>query len=244
MLTPDEGYYFGLGAFETIAVEEGRPILLEKHLNRLQKAAEFLNLFFDKEDVSDRIQSVLSKEEMRTERKVIKVTLSEKNLTVTSRENTYTKEQYKKGFITDITTVIRNETSPFTYHKTLNYGDNIQQKRLARQRSIDEPIFLNTKGMIAEGACTNIFFVRNGQLYTPEKHCGLLPGIMRAYICDHYDVKKEEIFPSHLSFFDEMFVTNSLLGIMPVISLGEHRFPSRTVGDHLLQEYMQFCKHD
>lgn len=55
MLTPDEGYYFGLGAFETIAVEEGRTILLEKHLNRLQKAAEFLNLFFDKEDVSDRI---------------------------------------------------------------------------------------------------------------------------------------------------------------------------------------------
>lgn len=92
MLTPDEGYYFGLGAFETIAVEEGRTILLEKHLNRLQKAAEFLNLFFDKEDVSDRIQSVLSKEEMRTGRKVIKVTLSEKNLTVTSRENTYTKE--------------------------------------------------------------------------------------------------------------------------------------------------------
>lgn len=65
---------------------------------------------------------------------------------------------------------------------------------------------------------------------------------MRAYICDHYDVKKEEIFPSHVSFFDEMFVTNSLLGIMPVVSLGEYRFPSRKVGDWLLQEYMQFCK--
>ena len=244
MLTPDEGYYFGLGAFETIAVEEGRPILLEKHLNRLQKAADFLNISLKEKEVFDRIQDVLIQEEMQTGRKVMKVTLSEKNLTVTSRENIYAKEQYQKGFITDFSTVARNETSPFTYHKTLNCGDCIQQKRLAKQRSIDEPIFLNTKGMIAEGACTNVFFVRNGQLYTPEKHCGLLPGIMRAYICDHYDVKKEEIFPSHLSFFDEMFVTNSLLGIMPVISLGEHRFPSRTVGDHLLQEYMQFCKHD
>ena len=243
MLTPDEGYYFGLGAFETIAVEAGRPILLEKHLNRLQKAADFLNISLKEKDVSDRIQDVLLLEEMQTGRKVIKVTLSEKNLTVTSRENTYTKEQYQKGVITDFSTVARNETSPFTFHKTLNYGDCIQQKRLAKQRSIDEPIFLNTKGMIAEGACTNVFFVHNGQLYTPEKHCGLLPGIMRAYICDHYDVKKEEIFPSHLSFFDEMFVTNSLLGIMPVVSLGEHRFPSRKVGDQLLQEYMQFCKH-
>ena len=244
MLTPDEGYYFGLGAFETIAVEEGRPILLEKHLNRLQKAADFLNISLKEKEVFDRIQDVLIQEEMQTGRKVMKVTLSEKNLTVTSRENIYAKEQYQKGFITDFSTVARNETSPFTYHKTLNYGDNIQQKRLARQRSIDEPIFLNTKGMIAEGACTNVFFVRNGQLYTPEKHCGLLPGIMRAYICDHYDVKKEEIFPSHLSYFEEMFVTNSLLGIMPVVSLGEHRFPSRKVGDQLLQEYMQFCKHN
>lgn len=242
MLTPDEGYYFGLGAFETIAVEKGRPILLEKHLNRLQKAADFLNISFSEKDVFDRIQDALIQEEMQTGRKVIKVTLSEKNLTVTSRENTYTKEQYRKGFITDFSTVRRNETSPFTYHKTLNYGDCIHQKRLAGQRSIDEPIFLNTKGWIAEGACTNVFFVRKGTLYTPAKHCGLLPGIMRAYICDHYDVKKEELSPAYLSNFDEMFVTNSLLGIMPVVSLGEHRFPSRTVGDRLLQEYMQFCK--
>ena len=93
MLTPDEGYYFGLGAFETIAVEAGRPILLEKHLNRLQKAADFLNISLKEKDVSDRIQDVLLLEEMQTGRKVIKVTLSEKNLTVTSRDNTYTKEQ-------------------------------------------------------------------------------------------------------------------------------------------------------
>ena len=34
----DEGFLFGMGAFETIAVEKGKPILLEKHIERLEKA--------------------------------------------------------------------------------------------------------------------------------------------------------------------------------------------------------------
>ena len=38
----DEGFLFGMGAFETIAVEKGKPILLEKHIERLEKAADFL----------------------------------------------------------------------------------------------------------------------------------------------------------------------------------------------------------
>ena len=41
MFTADEGYYFGLGAFETIAVEEGKPVFLEEHYQRLLQALQF-----------------------------------------------------------------------------------------------------------------------------------------------------------------------------------------------------------
>lgn len=43
-IVPDAGYYFGLGVFETIAVEEGRPLFLDRHLARLQKGLDFLGL--------------------------------------------------------------------------------------------------------------------------------------------------------------------------------------------------------
>ena len=43
-ITLDECFQFGLGAFETIGIEKGTPILLEKHLKRLERAAVFLNL--------------------------------------------------------------------------------------------------------------------------------------------------------------------------------------------------------
>lgn len=244
MLTPDEGYYFGLGAFETIAVEDGKAILLQKHCRRLQRAAEFLTLSLDENAVDEGIQKALAAEDMQEGRKVIKITVSERNLTVTVRKNVYTASCYEKGFTADFTTVVRNETSPFTYHKTLNYGDCIREKRLARKRGIDEPIFLNTKGMITEGACTNVFFVRERRLYTPAVSCGLLPGIMRSYICDRYAVSEAEICPGDISSFEEMFVTNSLLGIMPVVSLDGHEFPSQSMGRQLLAEYRQFCRDE
>ena len=43
-LSLDDGFQFGLGAFETIAIEHGQPVFLEKHLARLDRAAAFLQL--------------------------------------------------------------------------------------------------------------------------------------------------------------------------------------------------------
>ena len=43
-VTLDECFQFGLGAFETIGIEQGIPILLDKHLKRLERAADFLKL--------------------------------------------------------------------------------------------------------------------------------------------------------------------------------------------------------
>mgnify|MGYP000231842438 CR=1 FL=1 len=42
----DEGFLFGMGVFETVAVEQGRPLLLEQHLNRMQGSADFLKFGF------------------------------------------------------------------------------------------------------------------------------------------------------------------------------------------------------
>ena len=78
----------------------------------------------------------------------------------------------------DFSSVRRNETSPLTAYKTLNYGDCILENRQAHGLGMNERIFLNTKGQISEGTVSNIFFVRSGKLYTPDLSCGLLPGIL------------------------------------------------------------------
>lgn len=239
MITPDQGYFFGIGAFETVAVEEGNPVFLKEHYERLFRTMEFLNLQLSTDELEDKVGKVLEEPFMNTGRKVLKITASEKNLLVTTRENTYDEKQYKKGFTADFSSVRRNETSPFTYYKTLNYGDCLREKHLAHERGVDEPVFLNTKGMIAEGATTNVFFVKNGDIFTPSVECGLLPGIMRDYICRENQVWEKDIYPEEIKEFEEMFLTNSLLGVMPVVTLGEYRFPSKAVGQRLLETYFK-----
>ena len=67
----------------------------------------------------------------------------------------------------------------------------------------------------------------------------MLPGILRQYMYERYDIQEEIILPEMVHSFDEMFVTNSLLGIMPVRSLEDFVFPGMEMGRKLLEEYRQ-----
>lgn len=242
MITPDEGYFFGLGAFETIAIEDSVPVFLQEHLNRLQCSLDFLHLEIPREMLEKKVADALVSPGLQTGRHALKLTVSEKNILTSTRPNAYTSADYERGFTTDFTTVRRNETSPLTYHKTLNYGDCILEKRRAKERNIDEPIFLNTQGAISEGATTNVFFVKNSRIVTPKLSCGLLPGVMRQYLCAHYEIEEVTLYPDDIPNFDEMFLTNSLLGVMAVTLLGDHRFPSRETSRKLLNNYRTFCR--
>ena len=126
------------------------------------------------------------------------------------RENPYMDEIYSRGFMTDLSKVRRNETSPLVYHKTFNYGDCVLEKRAAAAAGINEKIFINTKGQISEGTVCNVFFVRKNMIYTPQLSCGLLPGILREYIMERFQVTETIIYPDELMYYEECFVTNSL----------------------------------
>lgn len=231
----DEGYFFGLGCFETIAVEEGIPMLLEAHLARLERAMDFLGISQPMDEIRQEVQKGLAA--VGSGRRVLKLTVSQKNILVNLRDNHYTREDYLRGMTACISPVCRNETSPFTYHKTLNYGDCILEKRRAAKAGIGEPIFCNTRGEIAEGAVSNVFFVRDGELYTPPVSCGMLPGIVRQWVMDHVPVREQVIVPEEAGSFQEMFLTNSLMGVMPVAVLGETAFPENTVSLRLARKF-------
>lgn len=113
------------------------------------------------------------------------------------------------------------------------------EKRHARKSGIDEPVFLNTKGEIAEGATTNVFFIKNKEIFTPPLSCGLLPGIIREYLLHTFKIQEKIILPEDVTKYDEMFLTNSLLGIMPVRKMEQHVFESMTIGTRLSQELFQ-----
>ncbi|MEY8428413.1 aminotransferase class IV [Lachnospiraceae bacterium 46-15] len=232
----DEGYLFGLGAFETVAVYD-RPVFLDRHLARLAEALEFLGI--RSRVTEDEIYTYLEGRNIRTG--VLKIVVSGENKLFLPRENHYTREDYERGFVMDFSEVRRNESSPFTYYKTLNYGECILEKRQGAARGLDEMIFLNGRGEICEGAVSNVFFVRKGEIFTPRLSCGLLPGIMRGYVMECCDVEERKILPGSLGEFEECFVTNSLMGIMSVRRLGAYEFMERDTAKCLQEKYRTIC---
>ena len=234
-ITVDEGFQFGLGAFETVAVLKNRPVFLERHLERLERAQEFLGI--RQQVTAEEVYAYL--EGRPTEYGALKIAVSRENKLILPRANHYTEEVYEKGFAADFSKVRRNETSPFTYHKTMNYGDCILEKRRAAAEGLDELLFLNGRGEISEGTISNVFFVQRGRIFTPEVSCGLLPGILRGYILERCEVTETRIYPEDLEQFEECFVTNSLMGMMPVLRLGSRRFLKRETADRLRAEYLR-----
>ena len=238
----DAGYSFGMGVFETIAVEKGSPLFLPWHLERMGKGLEVLGIVWkdmEQDIISRKVSEYLNHHFM--EHGVLKIMVSESNLLFQTRENPYQEEDYKRGFRLDISNVIRNETSPFTYIKSLQYGDNLLEKRRAKQEHYDETLFLNSKGEIAETSASNIFFVKDGKLYTPAVDSGILPGIVRRYLLETYPVQQLIIKPEDIATYEEVFLTNSLMGIMPVAAIEQQRFDTRTVTMKIKEQYEKDC---
>jgi branched-chain amino acid aminotransferase len=84
-----------------------------------------------------------------------------------------------------------------------------------------EPILLNPEGLIAEGATSNLFVVRDGRLRTPALAAGLLAGITREAVLEAAsgaDIEADEadLLPDELRRADEAFLTSTLKGVLPI----------------------------
>jgi 4-amino-4-deoxychorismate lyase len=98
--------------------------------------------------------------------------------------------------------------------------------RKAKDEGFDEVLFFNEKGYLAEGAISNIFIVRENRLYTPGLENGLLNGILRRKLFEQesFAVEEKNIEPEFINQADEIFITNSLLKLMPIRSIENTKF--------------------
>lgn len=218
----DNGYNFGRGVFETILVKQ-HPIFLEQHCERLKRGLRKLNI---KSSVDS--QYILRYiEQYKISECVLKVIVSEKNVVMSTRDTTYTHADYENGISVRISDLRRNPFSHTTYIKSLNYVDNILEKEKANKEGFGEVMFLNTNNELAEGSISNVFLVKEGKLLTPEIGCGILDGIVRAWVIEEFDVSQGRFSIEDLMQAEEVFITNCVMGIMRVSHMNGICLPKR-----------------
>lgn len=111
------------------------------------------------------------------------------------------------------------------------YVNSILAATEARQRGYDEAILLDSEGFVAQGPGTNIFYEKDGELFTPVKG-NIMPGITRQTIID---LAKSRNIPVHENRFgvealkqaDSVFFTGTAAGITTIRSVEEAIFPKK-----------------
>ena len=231
----DSGFQFGRGAFETLLVRE-EPLFLAEHCARLNQA--LMQLGISRIVKPEAVEALLALHPAVN--CVLKVIATEKNLVLLTRPFAYGPEVYERGFRLRISKMERNPRSHTVYLKTLNYLENVLEKEAATAAGFDEALFFNVNGSLAEGSMSNVFFVKAGKLYTPAREAGLLPGIVRGWVIDQFPVARGLFSKADLAGAEEVFVTNSIAGVMPVAEI-EGIFQSRS-RDIVLQVMAAYAK--
>ena len=80
---------------------------------------------------------------------------------------------------------------------------------------VDEMLFANSREQLSEGAISNVFVDFGDGLVTPPVGDGLLPGVLRAQLIDSGQAREESISLERLSAAKNIFVGNSLRGLLP-----------------------------
>jgi len=241
----DRGRLYGDGLFETMRAYSGTIFQLDAHLERLTAGAKqlYLRLPMSTEDLREAVQTPLVASGLSDAYVRLTVTrgvggapaeLDASTASVTAWVRPlsgYPEQLYATGMSAVLASARRNECSPLSKLKTLNYLDSLLARAEAQRVGADEAMFLNTAGRLAETTASNLFLVDDkGCVLTPPVSAGILPGIARACVlalcaAEGIPFSEEPLDIHRLQEAQEAFLTNSLMEIMPLT-----RFEHRPIG--------------
>jgi len=243
----DRGLHYGDGIFETIACHNGHPVFLEQHLNRMQDGAARLDIPFpDRQLMMDDINCLLAKRSGANS--VIKLVLTRgqgergyrydrqqipTRLCIQSDWPGHVAHWQLHGIKARFCSTPASVNPALSGIKSLNRLENVlASKELGSE--FDEGFLSDSDGNVIEGTMTNLFAVTNGVLVTPDLSRSGIRGIMREQILDiarNAGIKAEtgNLTQDELIQSEEVFVSNSVIGLCVVKQLQQQSFQPGTV---------------
>jgi branched-chain amino acid aminotransferase len=226
----DRGFTLGDGVFETIRAEGGVPAHLPRHFKRLRDGAAVLDIEIP---FSDWILTKALREVADGADCALRLTLTRGPMargvlparapralpTILITAGALAPPAPPARVIV-ATCTRRNEMSPLSRIKSLNYGDSILARQEAAAQGADDALLLNTRGTLAEATAANVFLLCYGRWVTPPVDDGALPGIARAQLLRRRAAIEASIGLDDLVRATAGFLVNSL-GMRSLAAIGD-----------------------
>ena len=245
----DGGFLHGAGLFETLRAENGTPFRLEAHIDRLRRSAEQLlrpiersqlpsettcrELLHRNDQTSARMRLTVSPGGLRGE-----PTNDDPAFTVCLTSTPlvgYPAAHYERGIGVTLSDVRTSPTDRLAGHKCTSYLPRLLGLREAQRVHGVESLWFTTANHLAEGCVSNVFLVKDGSLRTPPLSTPVLPGIARGVVLEIAQASGVEASEVTLGIndlldSDEVFMTNSIMQVMPVVRVEKHDIGGGQVG--------------
>ena len=234
----NRGLSYADGLFETLVVHNARPLRWQAHMDRLRTGCERLGIAMPPQAVLLReVQTVSA----GAGDAVVKIILTRDGLErgyMPAADATTTRivtlhpfpegiEELSRKGVEAVTCELRLAIQPALGGiKRLNRLEQVLASAEVRDRGVAEGIMLDREDHIISAISANIFLVAEERLLTPRlDRCGVR-GVLRGQILAGFAPRCEQrrILVDMLDEADEVFICNSVRGIVPVTAIDRHRY--------------------
>lgn len=237
----DRGLAYGDGLFETIAVHNGQPRLLARHLARLSESAQRLRLPLDLSVLEAELLAFCTQLGEGVAKLIVTrgeglrgyaapAAAQPRRILLGSPAPAYAAGNAGQGVRLFPCATRLAEQPLLAGLKHLNRLEQVLARSEWQDPAYAEGLMLDTSGRVIEGVFSNLFLVRDGVLLTADlSRCGVA-GVMRAELLQQaaaqgVALQVRDISHDELLAADEVFLCNSLYGIWPVRELQGHDWP-------------------
>ena len=254
----NHGLHYASCVFEGIRIYNGKIFKLNEHIQRLYKSAEILDLKipFQLNDICLHVKDVVKKQNVKngyirpvvwrgSEMMAISAEKASTNIAIACWEwpSYFSPDKLLKGINLSVAEWTRPspQSAPTDSKAAGLYMICSLSKHKAEKAGFDDALMLDYRGYIAEATGANIFFVNNGELFTPKPDC-FLNGITRQTVIKIARRIKIKVTEDHfkidfLSNCSEAFLTGTAVEITPINSINNYKFKERTITKKLIDEF-------
>ncbi len=245
----NRGFLFGDSVFETIKVVNNKIIYWEEHYLRLMSSMRILRI-----EIPSLYNPDFFEEEIRkTNLKIDSFFTGRVRLTIFRREGGLYLPDYNdpifvinsqktdqklfdvnlQSYKVDLFKDYQIQSNLISNLKTNNRVINVIGSIYAKENDLDNCILLNDQKFVSEFLNGNIFIVKDSQVITPTISSGCLNGVMRNKIIElinkltNLEIKEKNFSPYELISSDEIWVSNSISGIIPVTEYRRKKFSNK-----------------
>lgn len=228
---------FADSLFESMLCIKGEVPLLTYHLNRLRPSCQYLQMDFPELDF-EQILKYLFEQNNFEDKARVRLTVFRKNGELYSPEGNESSvlieiDSYDKELFSPINEigVYSENKKPLTIYSLLKSGNALHYviaKQFAQKHGYDEVLLMNPNTEIIEAASNNVFYIHEGKIYTPSTSFGCVNGVFKKFLTEEIidNITYAACLQDDLERFDEIFLTNAVGLIQPVLKYADKNYKS------------------